>query len=124
MIKSQSPGDIRWRNAAYPLQVLDIKIQGARYSSKEAMIGLLRDVIDQLEKAKCADRLRMTILVINTILFQIFKILYSIGLLQQLKLRKKLQLFTVSHQRGSTCQFCGVALFGSEQFTHMCPDRD
>lgn len=52
VIKSQSPGDIRWRNAAYPLQLLDIKIQGARYSSKEAMIGLLRDVIGQLEKGQ------------------------------------------------------------------------
>lgn len=125
VIKSQSPGDIRWRNAAYPLQVLDIKIQGARYSSKEAMIGLLRDVIDQLEKGQMCgstedDDFGYQYNFVSNIQNSIFDRTPTAAEIE----KEITALYRVSSEGGSTCQFCGVALFGSEQFTHMCPDRD
>lgn len=124
LIKSQSPGDIRWRNTAYPLQLLDIKIQGARYSSKEAMIGMLRNVLSQLEKGHLSgsaedDDFGYQYSFDSNIQYSIFEHPPTTAEIE----KEITALYRVS-EGGSTCNFCGALLFGGEQFTHICRDQD
>ena len=39
-----------WKEQAYPLKQLIIKIQGTRHSTKEDMISLLKSVVGRLEQ--------------------------------------------------------------------------